>query len=300
MSCVSTSPLTKFAWLSIGAAIATIGIKTLAWWATGSVGLLSDAAESVVNLVAAVVALIALKVAAKPADLDHHYGHSKAEYFSAAIEGVMIFVAAAVIMAAAFNRLMSPRPLEGLGLGLALSLFASLINGVVAVVLLRAAKVYRSITLEADGHHLMTDVWTSAGVVVGIGLVWLTGWLWLDPIVAIGVGVNILWTGWKLIAASSAGLMDATLPPEDNARLEHILDSFSSEEIQFHAMRTRESGSRRFMDFHMLVPGDWSVQEGHTQMDYVIEAIKAEYPDMSITPHLEPIEDPRSYKDIGL
>lgn len=300
MRTMSSSHLTRYAWLSVAAAVATISIKTLAWWLTGSVGLLSDAAESVVNLIAAVVALIALKVAAKPADHDHHYGHSKAEYFSAAIEGVMIFVAAAVIMAAAFNRLWQPEPLSEVGLGLVVSLVASLFNGAVAWVLLRAAKTYRSISLEADGQHLMTDVWTSVGVMVGVTLVWATGWLWLDPVIAICVAINILWTGWKLIVSSTAGLMDASLPPEDNERILSILDSFSSEEIQFHALRTRESGSRRFMDVHMLVPGEWSVQEGHTQMDYVIEAIKAEYPDMSITPHLEPIEDPRSYKDIGL
>lgn len=292
-----TTHLRKYAWLSIAAAVATIGIKTVAWWLTGSVGLLSDAAESVVNLVAAIVALIALTVAARPADKDHHYGHSKAEYFSAAIEGVMIFVAAAVIMAAAFERLLHPAPLEQLGIGLAVSVFASVINGVVAFVLLRAGRRFRSITLEADGQHLLTDVWTSVGVVIGVALVWATGWLWLDSVVAIGVALNILYTGWKLIAASAAGLMDVSLPKEDNDVLRGILSSFESDEISFHAFRTRESGSRRFMEFHMLVPGRWTVQEGHTQMDYVIEALKRDYPDIWITPHLEPIEDPRSYED---
>lgn len=295
---VSTPQLTKFAWLSIAAALVTIAMKTVAWWLTGSVGLLSDAFESVVNLVAAVVALIALTVAAKPADKNHHYGHTKAEYFSAVVEGTMIFVAAAMIMATAFERLLHPKELEALGVGLLISVLAAVVNGAVAVVLLRAGKKYRSITLEADGHHLMTDVWTSVGVVGGIALVWATDWLWLDALVAIGVALNILWTGWRLIAASTAGLMDVSLPKADNTRLREILESFSSDEVQFHAMRTRESGAKRFMEFHMLVPGSWSVQEGHTQMDYVIETIKAEYPELWINPHLEPIEDPRSYQDI--
>lgn len=297
---VQSTNLTKFAWLSIAAAIATISIKTTAWAMTGSVGLLSDAAESVVNLVAAIVALIALTIAARPADDNHHFGHYKAEYFSAAIEGVMIFLAAAVIIWAAIDRLLHPSELQELGLGLAISVVASVINGVVAVVLLRAGRRYRSITLKADGHHLMTDVWTSVGVLVGVGLVWLTGWAWLDPVVAIAVALNILYTGSKLVAESSAGLMDVTLSDEDNARIQQILDSFSSEEITFHAVRTRMAGSRRFMEFHVLVPGDWTVQEAHMQADYVIEAINDVFPDMWVTHHLEPIEDPRSYEDVVL
>lgn len=297
---VPPTNLTKFAWLSIAAAVVTISIKVVAWWVSGSVGLLSDAAESVVNLVAAVVTLIALTIAAKPADDNHHFGHTKAEYFSAATEGIMIFVAALVIMVAAVDRLMSPQALENVGLGLAISAVASVVNGSVALVLLKAGRNHRSIALEADGHHLMTDVWTSVGVIVGVGLVMFTGWNWLDPVVAILVAVNILWTGWKLISSSVVGLMDSALPDEDNERLRAILQSFESQEIEFHAFRTRVSGSRRFMEFHMLVPGDWSVQEGHTQMDYVIEALKTDYPDLSITSHLEPIEDPRSYQDIDI
>lgn len=297
---VPPTNLTKFAWLSIAAAVVTISIKVAAWWVSGSVGLLSDAAESVVNLVAAVVTLIALTIAAKPADDNHHFGHTKAEYFSAATEGIMIFVAALVIMVAAVDRLMSPQALENVGLGLAISAVASVVNGSVALVLLKAGRNHRSIALEADGHHLMTDVWTSVGVIVGVGLVMFTGWNWLDPVVAILVAVNILWTGWKLISSSVVGLMDSALPDEDNERLRAILQSFESQEIEFHAFRTRVSGSRRFMEFHMLVPGDWSVQEGHTQMDYVIEALKTDYPDLSITSHLEPIEDPRSYQDIDI
>ena len=289
--------LTKFAWLSIAAALATIALKTTAWLLTGSVGLLSDAAESVVNLVAAVVALIALRVAAKPADKNHHFGHSKAEYFSSAIEGVMIFVAAVVIVAFAVERLIFPRPLEEIGVGLLITVGASVINGGVALVLLGAGAKYNSITLRADGQHLMTDVVTSVGVVVGVGLVALTGWQILDPIVAIGVGINILWTGWKLVSESTAGLMDEALPKETNARIREILAEHTSEQIDFHALRTRVSGARAFMEMHMLVPGAWSVKQGHDAMEDLIDLIRAEFPDLHVTGHLEPIEDPRSYED---
>ena len=289
--------LTKFAWLSIAAALATIALKTTAWLLTGSVGLLSDAAESVVNLVAAVVALIALRVAAKPADKNHHFGHSKAEYFSSAIEGVMIFVAASVILVVGIQRLLNPQPLEQVGIGLAISVVAGIINGAVAIVLIRAGRQHNSITLRADGQHLMTDVVTSVGVVVGVGLVALTGWQILDPIVAIGVGINILWTGWKLVSESTAGLMDEALPKETNARIREILAEHTSEQIDFHALRTRVSGTRAFMEIHMLVPGAWSVKQGHDAMEDLIDLIRAEFPDLHVTGHLEPIEDPRSYED---
>lgn len=298
----STPPrdLSRFGWLAVAAALVTISLKTGAWWVTGSVGLLSDAAESVVNLVAAIVALVALKVAALPADKNHHFGHTKAEYFSAAVEGIMIFVAAATIIVFAVQRLMSPRDLTEVGLGLLISLVAAAVNGVVAVVLLRAGRRYRSITLKADGQHLMTDLWTSVGVVVGVGLVWLTGWNVLDPVVAIGVGINILWTGYRLIRESAAGLMDVSLPKEDNARLREILAAHTGDGIDFHAMRTRESGARQFMEMHMLVPGAWTVQKGHDVMEDLIDEINVEFPDLRITGHLEPIEDPRSYEDMHL
>ena len=289
--------LSKFAWLSIAAALITISLKTFAWLLTGSVGLLSDAAESVVNLVAAIVALIALKVAARPADKNHHFGHSKAEYFSSAIEGVMIFVAASVILVFGIQRLLNPQPLEQIGIGLLISFAASAVNGVVAVVLLRAGRRYNSITLRADGQHLMTDIVTSVGVVVGIGLVWLTGWEILDPIVAIAVGINILWTGWRLVSESTAGLMDEALPKETNARLKAILEAHSDEKVTFHALRTRVSGARAFMEMHMLVPGAWSVKQGHDAMEDLIDEIREEFPDLYVTGHLEPIEDPRSYED---
>ncbi|MBB1516736.1 cation transporter [Tessaracoccus sp. MC1679] len=292
--------LTKFAWLSIAAALVTIALKTAAWLITGSVGLLSDAAESVVNLVAAVVALFALRVAARPADKNHHFGHSKAEYFSSAIEGVMIFVAAVVIVGFAIERLIVPRPLEEIGLGLIITVGASLINGAVAVVLLSAGARHNSITLRADGHHLMTDVITSAGVVIGIGLVWLTGWNWLDPLVALLVGVNILWTGWRLVSESASGLMDEALPKETNARLREILAAHEEETVKFHAFRTRISGARAFMEFHMLVPGAWSVQQGHDAMEDLVDLIQAEFTELRVIGHLEPIEDPRSYEDIHI
>lgn len=292
--------LTKFAWLSIAAALVTIALKTAAWLITGSVGLLSDAAESVVNLVAAVVALFALRVAARPADKNHHFGHSKAEYFSSAIEGVMIFVAAVVIVGFAIQRLIVPRPLEAIGVGLLITVGASLINGAVAMVLLGAGARHNSITLRADGHHLMTDVITSAGVVVGIGLVWLTGWDWLDPLVALLVGVNILWTGWRLVSESASGLMDEALPKETNARLREILAEHEEETVKFHAFRTRISGARAFMEFHMLVPGAWSVQQGHDAMEDLVDLIQAEFTELRVIGHLEPIEDPRSYEDIHI
>lgn len=292
--------LSRFAWLAIAAALATIGLKTAAWRVTGSVGLLSDAAESVVNLVAAVVALVALKVAAIPADRNHNFGHSKAEYFAAAVEGIMIFVAAGVIVVFSVQRLLNPRDLEEVGLGLVISLVAAAINGVVAVVLIRAGRRYRSITLRADGQHLLTDLWTSIGVVVGVGLVALTGWNWLDPVVGIAVGINILWTGYRLIRESTDGLMDVSLPKADNDRLREILAAHTNHEMDFHAVRTRESGARRFMEMHMLVPGSWSVQRGHDAMEDLIDQINAEFPDLRVTGHLEPIEDPRSYEDMHL
>ncbi|MGD8200114.1 cation diffusion facilitator family transporter [Ornithinimicrobium sp. W1679] len=292
--------LTRFAWLSIAAALVTIGLKSGAWLLTGSVGLLSDAAESLVNLVAAIVALVALRVALRPPDKKHNYGHSKAEYFAAAVEGLMIFVAAAVILMVSVQRFLDPQPLERVGVGLLISVLASVVNGGVAWVLLRAGRRHRSITLTADGKHLLTDVWTSVGVVVGVALVWLTGWERLDPVVAFAVGVNILVTGWSLVATSAAGLMDASLPKEDNERIGRILDGWASDEVQFHAVRTRESGHRRFMEMHLLVPGEWSVKRGHDLAEDITDSLLEAYPDLRVNCHLEPIEDPRSYEDMGV
>jgi len=292
--------LTRFAWLSIAAAVVTITVKGLAAWWTGSVGLLSDAAESVVNLVAAVVALIALRVAVRPPDDDHPYGHSKAEYFSAAVEGVMIFVAAAVIVAAAIDRLISPQPLEHLGIGLLAAVGASLVNGGVALILLRQGRLQNSITLTADGKHLMTDVVTSAAVLVGVGLVAITGITRLDPVVALLAGANILWTGFRLIRDSVNGLMDAAVPAKDVATLEDVLAGFRSDDVSFHALRTRVAGARHFASFHLLVPGQWSVKQGHDLAEDIIDAIVAALPTMRVDAHVEPREDPRSYDDIEI
>ncbi|MGO1892683.1 MAG: cation diffusion facilitator family transporter [Luteimonas sp.] len=293
--------LTKYAWLAIGTAVLTVLLKGSAWAITGSVGLLSDAAESMVNLVAAIVALVSLTIAARPADDNHHFGHSKAEYFSAALEGIMVFVAAASIIYLGIERLLNPRPLESLGVGLAISMVAAVLNGVVGRILIGVGTRHRSITLRADGRHLMTDVYTSVGVVIGLGLAWLTGWNWMDPVVAILVGVNILVTGYRLISESTAGLMDVSLSPEDNARIQAILDAHTEKDrIEFHAVRTRESGARQFMEMHMLVPGEWSVQRGHDVMEDLVDEIVAEFPAMRVTGHLEPIADPRSYEDMTL
>jgi cation diffusion facilitator family transporter len=292
-----TRDLSRFAYLSIAAAIATITLKTIAWQVTSSVGLLSDAVESIVNLVAAIAVLIALKVAAMPADKNHHFGHSKAEYFSAAIEGMMIFVAAVAIMWSAVERFLHPRPLENIGLGLGISIVASVINGLVAIVLLRAGRRHRSLTLTADGKHLMTDVWTSVGVVAGVLLVSVTGILRLDPILAFLVGVNIVVTGWKLIRESMEGLMDVAMSKEDNKAIADILTTFVSDEVHFHALRTRVSGHHRFAEVHVLVPGAWSVQRGHDLVEEVEDAVHEKFADVALTCHLEPSEDPRAYGD---
>ena len=293
--------LRKYAWLAIGTAVLTVLLKASAWAITGSVGLLSDAAESMVNLAAAIVALVMLTIAARPADDGHHFGHTKAEYFSAALEGIMVFVAAASIIYLGIDRLLNPRPLESLGIGLGISLTAAVLNGIVGRLLVKVGTRHRSITLRADGRHLLTDVYTSVGVVVGLGLAWLTGWNWMDPVIAILVGVHILVTGYRLIAESSAGLMDASLSPEDNASIQAILDTHTEKgRIEFHAVRTRESGSLQFMEMHMLVPGEWTVQRGHDAMEDLVEKIVAQFPHMRVTGHLEPVSDPRSYEDMTL
>lgn len=288
--------LTKFAWLSIATALVTMALKFTAYLITDSVGLLSDALESTVNLVAALVALVALTVAAKPADSGHHFGHTKAEYFSAVVEGVMIFVAAVFILVSAVHRLLSPQPLENVGIGLAISVVAAVLNGAVALVLLRAGRQHRSITLVADGRHLLTDVWTTAGVVVGVTLVALTGWLRLDPLVALLVGVNIIWTGWKLISDSVGGLLDRALDEETQQVIESVLAQFRCDEVLFHAVRSREAGHQSFLSMHVLVPGDWSVRRGHDLVEELEQRLRAEVEHLEVTTHLEPIEDPRSYE----
>lgn len=293
------SRLARFAWLSITAALVTIALKTGAWYLTGSVGLLSDAAESLVNLVAAIVALWALTVAARPADSEHHFGHSKAEYFSAAIEGQMILVAAFLIMWPAIDRLLNPRELDNVGIGLVISVAAAVVNGLVAWVLLRAGSRHRSSALVADARHLLTDVWTSAGVVAGVLLVAATGWLVVDPLLAIAVGINIMFTGWRLLRDSIAGLMDVTWSSEENTELAALLARFEGPDVRFHALRTRIAGHHRFAEVHVLVPGAWTVQQGHDLLEDIEAAVADELADVSLTCHLEPLEDPRSYDDFA-
>lgn len=295
---MSRASLTRYAWLSIGAAVVTIGLKAGAYLVTGSVGLLSDALESLVNLVAAIVALVVLSVAARPPDDDHAYGHGKVEYFSSGVEGTLILIAAASIAYTAIGRLLDPQPIEDAGLGLGISVVASAVNLVVARILLQAGRHYHSITLEADAHHLMTDVWTSVGVVVGVTLVALTGWQRLDPIVALIVAANIVWSGVRILQRSVLGLIDTALPTEERALVVAILESYSVREgVQYHALRTRQAASRRFVSLHVLVPGDWTVQRGHRLLEQIEHDVRKALPNTTIFTHLEPIEDPASFED---
>lgn len=294
------SSLTRFAWLSIAAAILTIGLKGVAYLLTGSVGLLSDALESVVNLVGALMALAMLTIAARPADEDHAFGHSKAEYFSSGVEGALILLAAAGILTAAIPRLITPKPLEQVGLGLGVSVAASLVNLFVARVLLRAGKQYHSITLEADSRHLMTDVLTSAGVLAGVGAVALTGWQRLDPIVACLVAANIVWAGVGIIRKSALGLMDTALPVEDQEKLQKALHPYVRNGVRYHALRTRQSGARQFVSLQVQVPGLWTVQRGHRLLESIEADIRHALPSATVFTHLEALDDPTSYDDTGL
>lgn len=288
------SSLTRFAWLSIAAAILTIALKAIAYLLTGSVGLLSDAMESFVNLVGAIMALAMLTIAARPADADHAYGHSKAEYFSSGVEGTLILLAAISIAATAIPRLINPKPLEQVGLGLGVSVAASLVNLLVARVLLRAGKKHHSITLEANARHLMTDVWTSGGVLAGVGAVALTGWVRLDPVVACLVAANIVWSGVGIVRKSVSGLMDTALPIEDQNKIQKILEPYVQNGIQYHALRTRQSGARQFVSFHVLVPSLWTVERGHQLLEDIETDIRRILPGATVFTHLESLNDPAS------
>lgn len=292
--------LTRFAWLAIGGAVVTIALKALAYFLTGSVGLLSDALESVVNLVAAVIALVALTIALKPPDEEHSYGHSKAEYFSSIIEGVLIIAAAAVIGYAAFERFLNPKEIEQADIGLIVAGVASVINYAIARALLGAGKKYNSITLEADAHHLFTDVWTSVGVIVGVGIVAITGISVLDPIIALLVALNIIYTGYQLIRRSALGFMDTAIAQEERGKIRLILEKHASKETKYHGLLTRQSGRRRFVSFHLLVPDNWTVQKGHDLAEIVEKDIRDEIPDVTVLIHTEPIGDKRSYEDISI
>jgi cation diffusion facilitator family transporter len=286
--------LFRLLWLSIAAAIATISLKTAAWLLTGSVGLLSDATESVVNLVAAVFAMAALRWATKPADEEHAYGHAKAEYFSAGVEGALIVVAAVGIAITAVDRLLHPQAIEDVGVGLAVSVAASLINLAVGFLLLRTGRKERSIILEADGKHLMTDVWTSVGVIIGVAGVAISGWERLDALVALAVAVNIVLTGGGLVRRSVGGLMDRALGEPERRQIENVLTQFGRDSVRFHALRTRQAGSRAFVSLHVLVPGMWTVQRGHDVVEQVEAALRERLPYATVFTHLEPAEDPRS------
>ncbi len=294
-------PLTNFAWLSIATAITTIALKTGAYFLTGSVGLLSDAMESLVNLAGAIMALSMLTLAARPADESHVYGHSKAEYFASITEGLLILGAAAGIITAAINRLLQPHGLEQLGLGLVVSIAASIVNFIVARILLREGQNRRSITLEADAHHLMTDVWTSAGVIGGVAIAGWTGWDALDPIVAMLVALNIIWTGVRLVRRSASGLMDAALPGAELQLIQGVMDKYHEKGASFHALRTRQAAARRFISVHMLVPGKWTVHDAHhVAEDFEFDVREALGSAVTVFTHIEPVEDEISMDDMFL
>lgn len=290
----------RYALLSIAAAVSTIGLKLSAYFLTGSVGLFSDAAESVVNLVAAVAALWALTFAVRPPDEEHAFGHNKAEYFSSGLESALIIIAAVWIGVTAWDRLMDPQPLQNVGLGLSITLVAAALNGGVALVLLRAGRRLRSITLRADAQHLLTDVWTSAGVVLGVVMVQLTGWLVLDPLIGLLVAANIVWTGFRLLRDTAQGLLDRSLPAEDQAVIFRVLSRYEREGIRFHAVRTRAAGQRRFVSMHVLVPGRWTVQQGHDLSEKIEGDVAEELPQSTFFIHVEPSEDPASFEDQSL
>jgi cation diffusion facilitator family transporter len=292
--------LKRYAWLSIAAALATILLKGVAWKLTGSVGLLSDAIESFVNLAGALMALWMITVAELPADDNHPHGHGKAEYFSSAFEGFLILLAAVSIGYAAIDRLMNPQPLEAIGIGLLVSVVASVVNFATARTLMGVGRAHNSITLEADAHHLMTDVWTSVGVICGVGLVWLSGWLWLDPVIALLVAANIVWTGWQLLHRSAGGLMDVSLPEANLISIETVLTGYRQQGLDFHALRTRQAGARCFVTLHVLAPGAWTVQVGHNWCEQIEADIRKAVPHAHVTTHLEPQEDPVSLVDQAL
>ncbi len=294
------SKLTRYAWLSIGAAVLTILLKGSAYWLTNSVGLLSDALESLVNLAAATVALIMLSIASRPPDQDHAYGHDKAEYFSSGVEGGLILLAACSIIWTSVERLLNPQPIGQTFVGLAITALATLINLSVGLLLIRTGKRENSIALEADGHHLLTDVWTSLGVIAGVIAIIFTQWFWLDAVIALLVAANIIWQGIQLVRRSALGLLDTALPEDEIHALETILKRYCQKGVTYHALRTRRSGVRRFSSVHVLVPGHWTVQRGHSLLERIERDMHDALSNLVIVTHLEPVEDPRSFKDVKL
>lgn len=293
-------PVTSFALLSLAAAIVTIALKLVAWYITGSVGLLSDALESIVNVMAAAATLWLLYLSARPPDDRHAYGYSKAEYFASAFEGALILLAALLIAWSAVSRLVDPQPIERVGAGVVISLVATALNLGVARVLLAGARRHHSIALEADARHLMTDVWTSVGVVVAVVAVSVTGWNVLDPLIALAVAVNIVFTGVSLLRRSAFGLMDEALPADRVADIEQVLERYRAEGIEFHAIRTRAAAGRSFVSMHVLVPGQWTIQRGHDLVEKIEHDVAATAPGTAVFTHLEPLEDPVSYRDEDL
>lgn len=292
--------LTRYAWLSLLTAVVIILLKGTAYLLTGSIGFLSDALESGANIVAAVITLAALTIAARPPDREHTFGHSKAEYLSSGAEGALILIAAVVIAVQAVQRLLQPQPLEQVGLGVLVSALAAATNFGVARVLLRAGKRHRSAALTADAHHLLTDVWTSLGVIVAVGLVGLTGWLWIDPVIGLIVALQIIYTGLKLVRVAVDGLLDISLPPNEVAQVVAILDGYAPRGVGYHALRTRQAGAQSFVSFHLLVPGSWTVQQGHELLEIIERDIRLHLDPVSISSHLEPREDPVSMDDDAL
>jgi cation diffusion facilitator family transporter len=293
--------LERYALLSIAAAVATILLKGVAWWLTGSIGFLSDALESLVNLAAAILALSMLRLAASPPDKEHPFGRSKAEYFSAGIEGAMIVVAAGAILWAALPRLAAPQAIEAPLAGMALTGVATAINLAVGVLLIRVGRREDSITLEADGRHLMTDVWTSVGVIAGVAIASATGWLLIDPILGIAVAGHILWEGFGLVRRSFEGLLDVSISAADQKEITKLFSEYSRRYgVSFHALRTRQAGARRFVTFHLLVPDEWTVAHAHKLSEEMESRIRALVPNTNVMTHIEPISDPASYDDEGL
>jgi len=293
--------LERYAWLSLAAAVVTIVLKTLAWHVTGSVGLLSDALEALINLAAALLALSMLRLAASPPDARHPYGRFKAEYIASGAEGALIVFAAVSIAFAAVPRFAAPHAIDAPGLGIALSAAATAVNFAVSLLLVSVGKQRQSIALEADGRHLMTDVWTSAGVIAGVGLVAATGWLILDPLIALAVAVHIVWAGFMLMRRSFAGLLDAAIPANELADIETIFAEYRQRHgVDFHALLTRQAGARRFVSFHLLVPDAWPVDRAHELSEEIERRIRAQVPKAITLTHIEPISQPASYEDIEL
>lgn len=289
--------LTRFAWLSIAAALLTISIKFTSYWATGSVGLLSDALEGLINLSAALVVLVTLRIVDQPPDECHPYGHDKAEYFSSGIESILIIVASVAILATGVQRLLTPQPLERISLGLILALIAASVNLIVGRLLIRTGKQHDSITLEADGQHLMSDVWTSVAVVLGVAAAGLTGLAWLDPVIAILVGLKIGWEGIQIFRRTSQGLMDSAIAAAESQLVKNVLNHYCRQDLEWHALRTRQSGSRRFVSVHILVPGTWTIQEGHDLAESIETEIRRQITRCTVFTHIEPVEDPRAFAD---